>query len=46
MSRTSKLLLGVLASMMVCWSLTGADELDPTNASNRTTQVLGRPHGR
>jgi hypothetical protein len=29
MSRTSKLLLGVLASMMV-WSLVGADELDPT----------------
>ena len=31
MSRTSKLLLGVLASMMVCsWPLIGADELDPT----------------
>ena len=30
MSRTSKLLLSVLASMMVCWSLIGADELDPT----------------
>ena len=44
MSRTSKLLLGVLASMMVCWSLIGADELDP--AKRRTTQVLGRPHGR
>ena len=31
MSCTSKLLLGVLASMMVCcWPLIGADELDPT----------------
>ena len=30
-SCTSKLLLGVLASMMVCcWPLIGADELDPT----------------
>ena len=30
MSRTSKLLLGVLASMMVCWPLICANELDPT----------------
>ena len=28
MSRTSKLLLGVVANMMVCWLLIGADELD------------------
>jgi hypothetical protein len=34
MSRTSKLLLGVLASMMV-WSLVGADELDSTKQEDR-----------
>jgi hypothetical protein len=34
MSRTSKLLLGVLASMMV-WSLVGADELDVAKQHDR-----------
>ena len=34
MSRTSKLLLGVLASMMV-WSLVGADELDLAKQQDR-----------
>ena len=36
MSRTSKLLLGVLASMMV-WSLVGADELDSTKLQDRAS---------
>ena len=35
MSRTSKLLLGMLASSMMVWSLVGADELDLAKQQDR-----------
>ena len=43
MSWTSKLLLGVLASMVVCWLLIGANELDPTKHEDHAGLAVG-PH--